>query len=184
MVDNHSKKGKSGLIRAVMAKGFSVRQAIKAVNAVFDRMTLAVRRGEVVEIPGGTIQARLRQGKPRQRFQKLFNVQTGESRHKFVRFPGQRRVVRFRPDLALDLTPLPVPPPPPTPEEIECQQLATELLGHPVNARILKYLKQHADFPQPKPGSLLRRLKEVKARGRNPKSFYELGSWIRGFYWI
>ena len=56
-MDNHSTKGKSGLIRQLIAKGMSVRESTKAVNAVFDCMTRAVRRGEVVEIPGGTIRA-------------------------------------------------------------------------------------------------------------------------------
>ena len=61
-VDNHSTKGKSGLIRELIAKGLSVRQAEKAVNAVFDCMSRAVRRGETVEIPGGTIQAKIMNG--------------------------------------------------------------------------------------------------------------------------
>jgi nucleoid DNA-binding protein len=53
-MDNHSTRGKSGLIRELMAKGLSVREAEKAVNAVFEVMTRAVKRGETVEIPGGT----------------------------------------------------------------------------------------------------------------------------------
>jgi hypothetical protein len=58
LMDNHSTKGKSGLIRELIAKGLSIHQPEKAVNAVFDCMTRAVRRGETVEIPGGTIRPR------------------------------------------------------------------------------------------------------------------------------
>ena len=65
-MDNHSTKGKSGLIRELMAKGLSVREAEKAVNAVFDVMARGVGRGETVEIPGGTIQAKIMNGEPRQ----------------------------------------------------------------------------------------------------------------------
>jgi nucleoid DNA-binding protein len=184
MMDNHSTKGKSGLIRDLMDKGFSVRRATKAVNAVFDSITRAVWRGEIVEIPGGTIQARSRKGTQRPRILSLRDVQTGRNRLKLAKFPGQRRVVKFRPDLNLDLTPLPVPPPPPTPEEIECRQLAAALLGHAVDDKTMGILQQSADFPRPKPGNLLRRLREAKSRSWYSKSTDELAHSIRQLYWV
>ncbi len=70
-MDNHSTKGKSGLIRELMAEGLSVRQAEKAVNAVFEVMTRAVKRGETVEIPAGTIQAKIMNGEPRRASQRF-----------------------------------------------------------------------------------------------------------------
>ena len=176
-MDNHSMKGKSGLIRDVIRKGFSVRRAIKGVNAVFDCMARAVRRGEVVQIPVGTIRPRAQKGKPVRRLQKLYNLQTGTSRWKLAKFPGKRRVVNFRPDLNLDLTPPPVPP---TPEEVECRILAAELLGRrAVDDRTMARLQQSADFPPTKPGNLLNRLKEAKSRGWYASSTDELVSTIR-----
>ena len=160
--------------------GFSVRKATKAVNAVFGCMARAVRRGEVVEVPGGTIRARTRQGKPRRRLQKFRNVQTGRPSFKLVDYPGRRRVVKFRPDESLDLTPLPVPP---TPEEIECRQLAAELLGHAVDDETMARLQQSADIHRPKPGNLLRRLKAAKSRSWYSRSTDELAYSIRQLYW-
>ena len=110
-MDNHSTKGKSGLIRELIAKGLSVRQAEKAVNAVFEVMTRAVKRGETVEIPGGTIQAKIMNGEPRRASQRFRDVRTREITVKVINYRGRRRVVKFRPDESLDLTPLPAPPP-------------------------------------------------------------------------
>ena len=130
-MDNHSTKGKSGLIRELIAKGLSVRKAEQAVNAVFDCVTRAAWRGEAVEIPGGTIKTQIMNGKPRQVSQRFRDVHTGEIAVQVVDYPGRRRVVKFRPDESLDLTPLPLPVPPatPRPEQIECRRLATELLA-------------------------------------------------------
>jgi nucleoid DNA-binding protein len=111
-------KGKSRLIRELRAKGLSVRKATKAVNAVFNLMAGAVKRGEIVDIPGGTIKANTRNGKPRATMQQFRNIQTDEIDRRIVRYPGQRRVVKFRPDETLDLTPLPLPP---TPEALQCR---------------------------------------------------------------
>ena len=63
-MDNHSTKGKGWLVSQLIEKGMSVRKARKAVEAVFGCMARAVRRGEVVEIPGGTIQGQIMEGKP------------------------------------------------------------------------------------------------------------------------
>jgi nucleoid DNA-binding protein len=183
-VDNHSTKGKSGLILELIAKGLSVRKAEKAVNAVFDCMSWAVRRGETVEIPGGTIQAKIMNGKPRRASQRFRDVRTGKIAVKVVHYPGRRRVVKFRPDERLDLTPLPVPPPPPTPEQMECRQLATELLAKAVDDQVMTELQNAADFPSPKPGALLRRLKEVRNRGWPNRSTEELSAGLAKLYWV
>ena len=106
-----SNKGKSRLIRELMAKGISVRKAEKAVNAVFDCMARAVRRGEDAEIPGGRIQAKMRKGQPRRKWQRFVNVHTGKITFKMVSFRGRRRVIQFKP------------------EQAEARQLAAELLG-------------------------------------------------------
>ena len=59
------KGGKSTIITDVMAKGFTARTSEKAVTAVINHMKLGLWWGEPVEIPGGTIQAMVRKGKPR-----------------------------------------------------------------------------------------------------------------------
>ena len=125
-MDWRSNKGKSKLIRELIAKGISVRKAEKGVNAVFDCMARAVRRGESVEIPGGRIQVKIRKGQPRREWQRFVNVRTGKIMFTIVDFRGKRLVVKFSPDLNLDLSPLPQPL---TPDEIEALQLASELLG-------------------------------------------------------
>jgi nucleoid DNA-binding protein len=183
-MDNHSTKGKSGLIRELIAKGLSVRRAEEAVNTVFDCMAGAAGRGEAVEIPGGTIQAKIMNGKPRRARPRFRDVHTGKISFKVVNYPGRRRVVKFRPDVSLDLTPLPVPPPPPTPEEIRCRQLAMELLAQAVDDQIMAKLQQGAHFPTPKPGALLRRLKEVQNRGWRISSTEDLTTAIAKLYWM
>jgi nucleoid DNA-binding protein len=177
-MDNHSTKAKSGLIRELMAKGLSVRQAEKAVNAVFDCMTRAVGRGETVDIPGGTIQAKIMNGEPRQVSQRFRDVRTGEITVKDVNYPGRRRVVKFRPDEILDLTPLP------SPEQIECRQLATELLGKPANDAVMESLKRAAALPPQRPGSLLARLRDRQQRGRRYQDASSLAADIEKVYWL
>jgi nucleoid DNA-binding protein len=180
-MDNHSTKGKSGLIRELIAKGLSVRKAEQAVNAVFDCVTRAAWRGEAVEIPGGTIKTQIMNGKPRRLSQRFQDVRTREIAVQVVDYPGRRRVVKFRPDESLDLTPLPVPP---TPEEIECRQLATELLAKVVDDQVMIQLQEGADFPSPKPGALLRRLKEARSRGCRIRSTEELTKNLAKLYWM
>ncbi len=57
-------------------RGLRVRDAKKAVNTVFAAIAEALGKGETVELPGnlGLLQARLRNGKPRQTQQKHWNV--------------------------------------------------------------------------------------------------------------
>ena len=64
-MNSYSHTGRSGLIRDLVAKGYSFRQATKLVNAFFDIMTRALERGEQVEIPGGSIQVEELEGEPR-----------------------------------------------------------------------------------------------------------------------
>jgi nucleoid DNA-binding protein len=185
-MDNHSTKGKSGLIRELIAKGLSVRKAEQAVNSVFDCMTHAAWRGESVEIPGGTIQAKIMNGEPRRLSQRFQDVRTRKIAVKVVTYPGRRRVVKFRPDESLDLTPLPLPVPPatPTPEQIECRRLATELLAKAVDDQVMTQLQEGADHPSPKPGALLRRLREVQNRGWRIRSTEELTKNLAKLYWM
>ena len=180
-MDNHSTKGKSGLIRELMAKGLSVRRAEKAVNAVFEVMTRGVERGETVEIPGGTIQAKIMNGQPRRAKQRFRNVRTGEIYSKVVTYPGRRRVVKFRPDESLDLTPLPAPP---TAEEIECRQLATELIGRPADDAVMESLKRAAALHPQKPGNLLARLRDRHQRGLRYSDASGLTADIEKVYWL
>ena len=183
-MDNHSTKGKSGLIRELIAKGLSVRQAEKAVNAVFEVMTRAVKRGETVEIPGGSIQAKIMNGESRRASQRFRDVRTREITVKVINYRGRRRVVKFRPDESLDLTPLPAPPPPPTPEQFECRRLATELLAEAVDDQIMAKLQKGADIPSAKPGALLRRLKEVQNRGWRITCTEDLTACLAKLYWV
>jgi nucleoid DNA-binding protein len=180
-MDNHSTKGKSGLIRELMATGLSVRQAEKAVNAVFEVMVRAVKRGETVEIPGGTIRARIMNGKPRQAEQRFRNVQTGKIDFRVANYPGRRRVVKFKPDESLDLTPLPAPP---TPEEIECRQLAMELIGKPADDAVMESLKRAAALHPQKPGNLLARLRDRQQRGLRYSDAIGLAQDIEKLYWL
>lgn len=119
------------MVQELVAKGISVRKARKAVNAVFDVMTSALCRGEEVEIPGGAVQVERRQGETRQELHRFRHPKTGKIVHKQTRYKGTRNVVKFTPDEMLDLTP---PPPPIRSEEMECRDLASELLGnHPAD---------------------------------------------------
>ena len=104
------KGGKSTIVKDVMAQGFTARKAEKAVDVVFDCMKLGLWWGEPVEIPSGTIQAKIRKGKPRRMFQRFRGIQKGKILYRIVDYPGRRRVVKFAPNLDLDLTPLPSPP--------------------------------------------------------------------------
>ena len=180
-MDWRSNKGKSKLIRELMAKGISVRKAEKGVNAVFDCMARAVRRGESVEIPGGRIQVKMRKGQPRRKWQRFVNVQTRQIMSRIVDFRGQRLVVKFSPDLNLNLSPLPQPL---TPDEIEALQLASELLGKAADLATMKKLKDTVAARPNKPGALVRRLRDLKSRGLRYRDVAELVHDIGALYWL
>jgi hypothetical protein len=136
VIDMKKKKGgRSSIIKDLTATGLTARKAVMAVNAVFDYMTLAAWWGEPVEIPGGLIQSTIRQGRPREERQRFRDIQTRKIAHKSIVFPGRRRVLKFTPDLELDLEPLPAQPLPETPEQEAVRRLVAQLLGRPAGGR-------------------------------------------------
>jgi nucleoid DNA-binding protein len=183
--DMNKKGGKSRIVKDIMAMGFTARKSEKALNAVIAHMKLGLRRGEPVEVPGGTLQSKIRRGKPRREAQRFGNVNTRKTRSQIIHYSGRRRVVKFTPDLALDLTPLPPLPLPETAEQIESRQLASYLLGKPADMAIMAALQQAAEFRRCMPGSLLRRLRDYKDRGWHfNNDLYELRSYLAAWYWL
>ena len=175
------KGGKSRIVKDIMGKGFTARKAEEAVNTVFSLMQLALQSGAPVEVPGGTLQAKARKGKPRREVQRLRNVHNKKIALKLVRYPGAHRVVKFTPDLNLDLTP---PPLPESPEELEARAIASELLGMPASQAIMARLQQAVEVHPFKEGALLRRLRECKSRGRTFDNVEWLANQISAFYWL
>jgi hypothetical protein len=179
------KGGKSGIVKDVIAKGFTARKAEEAVNAVFNSWRFALRCGEPVEIPGGTIISKIRAGRPRTKSQRFTNVNTRKIDFKIIRYPGRHKVVKFIPDLALDLTPPAPPPIPETPEQVEARQLASELLARPADKAVMATLQKAAELLLCRPGSLLRRLREYKDRGwLFPNNLYELECRLAAWFWL
>ena len=93
----NSNGGKSGLIKMLMKEhGVSKRKAEKAVNAVFDCMARALKRGECVDLPIGKIVVGGATPKQRRRkIQPFRNIQSGEKFYKVTGYP--KRVIRFLP---------------------------------------------------------------------------------------
>jgi nucleoid DNA-binding protein len=180
------KTGKSLLIQEVMAKGFTSRKAAKAVDALLDCMKHGLWCGDEVPIPGGTVQAKIRKGKPRYKLQPYRNINTGRYMLKLIHYSGRRRVVKFTPDESLDLTPLPVPPPPDTPEQIEARRLARELLEfkQPADNALMAKLQQAVEVHPTAHGSLLPRLREFKARGWSFINIEQLAAQVAAHYWL
>ena len=176
-----TKGGKSRIVKDVMAKGFTAREAQDVVTAVFSLMKLALQSGDPVEIPGGTIQAKARKGKPRRKNQRFRNVHNKKIAFKVVRYRGARRVVKFRPDPNLDLEPLPLPE---TPEQVEAREIASQLLGKPANLAIMARLQQAVEVHPFKPGALLRRLREFKSRGRTFSNVELLAHQTSTWHWL
>jgi hypothetical protein len=100
---------------------------------------------------------------------------------RFVRYLGRRRVLKFIPDLSLDLTPPPVPE---TPEQAEAREMASELIGHPLNKPIMASLQQAVEVHPCKPGALLRRLRDFKSRGWTFGSVPLLAQYLSSWYWL
>jgi nucleoid DNA-binding protein len=84
------------LVALVEAKGFSLRKSARAVQAVFDCMRRAVARGEIVEIPGGKLQA-VTAPKPERKWRRMTTPKKKVFFRTVTRFKNPRRV-RFRPD--------------------------------------------------------------------------------------
>jgi nucleoid DNA-binding protein len=168
-------------------KGFSWPKAERGFRRVLDVIAENIRCGEVVELPGlGTIKSVL-STKPQPRYWKpLWNVHTGKAQYRVV--PRQRRPRRitFKAHPWVDLT----PPPPPTPAEIETRQLAAELLGRPVDDRIMAELQAGVDIHAHRPGALygpgalLRRLRHLKNRGRRFEDATSMAWAVAELYWI
>jgi nucleoid DNA-binding protein len=185
MKDKKKKGGKSVIVKDLMAKGLTARKAEKAVNVVFDQMTLALCRGEKVAIPGGSIQAKPRKGKSRTEFHKFSNIQSNKPMYPLTSYPGGHRVVKFTPDLDLDVSLLPAPPVPEAPELVEARQLASYLLkGKPASEETMRMLQQAVEQRPHKPGALLRRLRELKSRGHISDHEFTLAASLYTLYWI
>jgi hypothetical protein len=206
MKDTKKKKtvNKRDIINDVMAKGFSTRKATKGVNAVFDAWQFALWCGEEVEVPGGILQVKATKGTEWATVQHFQNIATKEPMVRMVHTPGRRRVVKLIPDPGLGLMPDPPPPPPPSPpppppkpetvEEVEERQLVTDLLelAKPADDGTMMTIRQavytHPRDPgakmSPKPGALLRRLREFKARGWKFHQVTELAQQVSEYHWL
>jgi len=96
--------GKTRLVEVARQHGCSKRKAEKLVNCLFNQIARALARDEDVELPFGTLNCKQYTGKGRVRFQRTVNIQTGKRKYRIMRYPGARRVIRFKPDPELDLT--------------------------------------------------------------------------------
>ena len=163
MAEKKRKHGKNVLIEAAMAKGLTARKARQFVNAIVASWTHALWCGEVVEIPGGTIQSKIRQGTERWMVKRFRNVNTGKPMKRDAIYPGWRMVVKFKPDRHLTF---PLSPPKETAEELEARQIASELMGSPVSREMLAELQTALEKrSHRRPGALLTRLKVIRSRG-------------------
>jgi len=175
------KGGRSVIVKDLMAAGLTARRAEKALTAVFYCMKRCLWRGEVVPVPGGTIRTADRKGTPRRELRRLSNIQTGDDKYRFVHYRGRRKVVKFTPDLDLDLTPV---PPPETAEQAEARQLASHLLGRAADQAIMARLQRATEVHPSKPGALLRRLRDIKSRGYQFADIDSLAHQVTAHYWL
>jgi nucleoid DNA-binding protein len=186
--NRHSNSFRDRIIRHLhYEKGFSWPKAERGFRAVFDVIAQALRSGDVVELPGIGIVKSVRCKEPVQRrWKPLYNVHTRKSRYRVV--PDQRRPRRiyFRPYRHLDFTPPPPPPQPPPPQEIEARQLAAELLGTDAVAdNVMNYLQQYGVDVHPHyPGALLKRLRELKKRGKQFQDVMIMAGEVAQLYWL
>ena len=186
-------RGKSGLIKAAMEKmaqnglPISRRKAAKAVNAVFDLMKRALRRGEVVELPVGKVSILSTPAKRKgRRIQKFRNIQDKAVAYRPVQLP--KKMIRFRPDKKL-IERAPFSPPPPRPlsaatvrkaEEVE--QLFHDFTGRDVDIVEFKSLMEAADRNL---DWLLARLRQLKKEEYTFKDDpYKLVATVRQRYWV
>ena len=204
--------GKSGLVKMLMREhGFSKRRAEKAVNAVFDCMIGALKRGEGVEIPVGRIRA-VRAPANRQRSvdQKFRNIQNQVLFSRLVQHP--HRIIRFSPDRKLiRRDPVPSSPAPPTPQldrqqkgldtkqndsdrkQNELEQMFLRLVGRQITLPDLESLLAAAVDPN-KPVApatlpdyldrLLARFRQLIRNERHYSDCSSLQDAVRWLYWI
>ena len=185
-----STAGKSALIKMLMKEhGFSKRKSEKAVNAVFHCMALALRRGDMVELPIGWMQtASPPAGRKKREFRKFRNIQTNRKSQrkeifwKIVTYPD--KIIRFRANPKL-IEKGPFPPPPPSPEMIkkgeELEQLLSTL-GFPDMAgldlgRLLGAAEGNLDW-------LLSRMRRLVREQYKFTAFYVFCRTVRDLYWI
>jgi nucleoid DNA-binding protein len=91
--------GTRDLEQIVYAQGLvSRRKARRVLKAVLDAWRKAIRRGEVVEIPGGEVKAMFQDDSSPQR---LARLRQGNKPPKYILRPrvGRRRVIMFRPTI-------------------------------------------------------------------------------------
>ena len=70
-------------------------------------------------------------------------------------------------------------------EEEQCRQLASELTGGDAISNLgIAQLKTAIEGQSPKPGALLRRLQELKLRGRVLQNLYQLAYALRELWWL
>jgi nucleoid DNA-binding protein len=125
MTEDDDVKTKTDLIRELIEKGFSHRKARKAVNGVFYCMARALRRGDVVDIPGGAINTTSRADAGRWKLQRFRNIQTDKPFFKSVKRP--KRIIRFKPDKNFQFVDKPKRPKPETVDDREIKRLFLEL---------------------------------------------------------
>lgn len=180
-------RGKTKLIKEIHEKGYSYRRAEKAVNAFFDRMARALRRGEVVEIPGGTVQCVTNHRKSRRKFQRLPLIGTSKSKYRLIHFPGGGRRIRFTPDKTLELVPIVRPSivdPAVEKQAQESWDLLVSLLGRDPSPQLVSQLKlPFAQCPDTMLTGVLQRLRHLAQFGdafteyRLKRDFYGL-AWM------
>jgi nucleoid DNA-binding protein len=180
----HSTAGKSALIKMLMKEhGFSKRKSEKAVNAVFDLMARALWRRDQVELPIGWLQIAAPPAKrPKRKFQRFRNIQTGKISHSMVRYPD--KIIRFRVNPELIVTG-PAPPPPPSPEMIKkaegLDQLLSRLGCPDVTGLNLKPLLGAADENLDR---LLARLRLLVQDGNMFSDFSVLCATVSEIHWV
>jgi nucleoid DNA-binding protein len=179
-----STRGKSALIKMLMREHrFSKRKSEKAVNAVFDCMARALRRGERVELPVGWMQAvSPPPGQKKRLTQKFRNIQTAKTFFRIVRHPD--RIIKFRPNPKL-IERGPFAPPPLTQERIkegeELEQLLERLGFSKYSGPELTSLFEAADDDLAR---LLARLRQLLREGWKFTDFAILRDSVRQMHWI
>ena len=175
------KHGKGDMVRELIAKGFSHRQARKAVNAFFETIGQALKRGEPVAIPGGTLRIKYNKRKKGRQWVSLTNIQTGERRFRLVDFKTPAKRIEFKPDLTLDLEP---PPHVPTAEELRVSQLVREQIGCTPNRRELNSLLAAIQQADNKFTRLQTRLIGIRERNWKPRNIGDVEALVKQLCWI
>jgi len=180
---DESTLNKTRLVETLIEKGFSVRQAMKAVNGLFEVLVDRLRRGESVGVPGGTLRVIPQNRTRRQTLQRVSNIHTGKTEQRLIAYGQRRRVIRFTPDPGFEFDP-PQRQTSETQDHSDVLHLTAELLERPVTAEDLALLHDVVTERPTKPGNLLLRLREIKQRGFRGSDIGGLAQAVRGLYWI